>query len=136
MVFHDAKIFVDLEMTLRPFRRCIVSPSHHQSLTSQRRLLYRSTFEIRLAVFESFSICHLSFIIAILLCVRSCDFVDRFSFLSQANDPRSDTKQREINPANSSWKCNRTLFVASPQRGRRGGEMFIARRSFLYSEAP
>src|ERR1700730_578393 len=29
--------------------------------------------------------------------------------------------------ANSSWKCNRTLFVASPQRG----EMFIAWRSFL-----
>jgi hypothetical protein len=34
--------------------------------------------------------------------------------------------------ANSIWKCNRTLFVSSPQRG----EMFIARRSFLYSEAP
>jgi hypothetical protein len=34
--------------------------------------------------------------------------------------------------ANSSLKCNRTLFVASPQRG----EMFIAWRSFLYSEAP
>ena len=31
-----------------------------------------------------------------------------------------------LGPANLSWKCNRTLFVASPQRG----EMFIAWRSF------
>jgi hypothetical protein len=40
------------------------------------------------------------FSLIILLLVRSCDFVDRSSLLGQANDPRNDTKQREINPAN------------------------------------
>ena len=36
---------------------------------------------------------------------------------------------RHLRFANSSWKCTRTLFVASPHRG----EMFIAWRSLLYS---
>jgi hypothetical protein len=31
--------------------------------------------------------------------------------------------------ANSDWKCNRSLFVSSPQRG----EMVIAWRSFLFA---
>src|SRR5438874_1378243 len=45
---------------------------------------------------------------------------------------RNRSNSFRLSFANSSWKCNRTVLGASPQ----GGEMFIARRSFLYSEAP
>ena len=44
-----------------------------------------------------FSIYHLTvFVCRIYLIVVSCDFVDHSSFLSQANDPRSHTKQHEV----------------------------------------
>jgi hypothetical protein len=64
---------------------------------------------------------------------------DRHSCLSAWDEDTCRTNRRDfpflifqLSFANSSLKCNRTLFVASPQRG----EMFIAWRSFLYSEAP